>query len=115
MMKINDVPCGGRSAQLLLQPLRLPRIGRNSVWFLFVGIQTEKLHRPIKERVVTLIGWQREVVEIRFGARREPIMIPKTRKKPVAHGTRAKGAFVRRDELVIVLADVLVDCRGRPF
>ena len=109
VMKINQLPRRGRGGQFPSQPLALDRFRRDPIRLRTVAVETEQLHRPIGERVVTLIARQREIVQVAGSPRRDPIVIAQAGKESVAARARAKIPDVRMDELVVKLPDVCVD------
>src|SRR6267143_1468371 len=109
MMKVDEPPSCGGGGEIRLQPLSLGGEGCASVGFIRIAVDHKEMHRPANEVIITLVIRELEIVQIRRCPRRYPIMVPKGREKSVDGGACSVSSRIRKDEFVVILADILVD------
>src|SRR5437879_12904629 len=77
-----------------------------------MAVEHEKVNRPLAQLVVAPIPRQGEIVQVRRGAGRLPVMVTQDRPKHIGGGARSVCPFVRRDVAGVVLTDILIDGGG---
>src|ERR1700730_15050913 len=75
------------------------------------------MDRPSHEIVIPFISGQAEIVQIglcagRIRPRKAPVMITQRWEETINRRTSAVTTKIRKDEVVVVLANVLIYCRG---
>src|SRR5690349_7224342 len=111
-MEEDDVERRSRRRQRGLEPLALLGVGRISVRLVLVAVESEEMDRPTDEIVIAFVARKGEVAEIGLEIAAVPILIAGDGEKEVRLRARAERSFVRRDEVVEVLADVAIDARA---
>src|SRR5438046_2082207 len=112
MVEINQPEACGRGGQGVFQPVRLRGGGAYPIRLIAVAVDDEELHEPSAKHnvIVALVVGQREIVKIRLVAD-VPVVVSEGGPESVGRAARTITAFVISDETVVVLADILIDCR----
>ena len=105
-MEINHFPWRLRRCQRSFQPAGLPGAGDHAVGLVVIAVQSEEMHRPPGEIVITLVAGQGKVIQVGLGTRHGPIVVAQAGEEAVEAGAGAELACVRENIAVVISAEV---------
>lgn len=109
MMKVDQIPGRGRIGELGLQPGRLYGTAQNPIRFKAIAVKNEEVHRSPDKIIIAFVAGQGEVILIGQGVACIPIMVAQRGEEAIGCRARAVGPDIRKDELVIILPDILIN------
>ncbi len=115
VVQYHHIPLMAMPGQLSLQPLGLDGIGAETVGLTIVAVEDVKLHRPLLDRIIALVAWKAEVIEVGLALGAHHVVIAERREETIGRLARGVRATVRVDVLTIGLPDVGIDRLSRAY
>src|SRR4051812_21885630 len=108
MMEIHNVPVGDRSGKLRMKPLRLYGCAVRAVRLCGIAVEHKVMDIAPDKIIISFISGKSEILQVRSGVRRSPVMVTEAWKKFIGIGSRTRASLVITYVIMEVFSDVNV-------